>query len=85
MAAEEQSDSNATNMEVHTKQRCGIEFLHVERMAPIDIHLCLLECLWRANSGCDHSKAVSGTFQQWVTSAGANFYVCSMQALVHHL
>jgi len=29
-------------MEMHLKQRCGIEFLHVEKVAPIDIHQCLL-------------------------------------------
>jgi len=23
------------------------------------------ECLWRPNSGCEHSESVSGAFQQW--------------------
>ena len=46
------------------------------------------ECIWRLNSGCEHSEAVSDAFQQWrqqqwLTSAGAGFYECSMQALVH--
>ena len=27
--------------------------------------LMLVECLWRPNSGCEHSEAVGGTFQQW--------------------
>ena len=27
--------------------------------------LMLAEYLWRPNSGCEHSKAVGGTFQQW--------------------
>ena len=42
MAAEGQSDRMVSDMEVHMKQRCGIEFLHAEKMAPIDIHLHLL-------------------------------------------
>ena len=25
----------------------------------------LVECLWRPNSGCEHSEAVGGAFQQW--------------------
>ena len=25
----------------------------------------LVECLWRPNSGCEHSEAVDGAFQQW--------------------
>jgi len=29
-------------MEVHMKQNCGTEFLHVEQMAPADIHQLLL-------------------------------------------
>jgi len=37
MAAEEQSD-----MKVHMKQRCVTEFLRAEKMAPTDIHWCLL-------------------------------------------
>jgi hypothetical protein len=28
----------ASDMEVRTKQRCAIEFLHVEKIAPVDIH-----------------------------------------------
>ena len=27
--------------------------------------LMLAECLWRPNSGCENSEAVSGVFQQW--------------------
>ena len=45
--------------------------------------------LWRSNSGCEHNEAMGGQFQQWhqrqwVTSTGADFYKCGMQALVHH-
>ena len=42
MAAEGQSDTMASDMEVCMKQRCVTEFLHAEKMAPTDIHLCLL-------------------------------------------
>ena len=38
MAAEGQSDRMAPDMEVYMKQRCVTEFLHVEKIAPIDIH-----------------------------------------------
>ena len=42
MAAEGQSDRMTSDMEVGMKQRYGIELLHVEKIAPIDIHQCLL-------------------------------------------
>ena len=48
--------------------------------------LTLTECLWRPNSGCEHSEAVGDVFQPWwlrVTSAGADIYECSMQVPVH--
>jgi len=38
MAAEEQSDTMVSHMEVRMKQRCGIEFLHEEKIAPTNIH-----------------------------------------------
>ena len=41
MAAERQSDKMTSNMGMHKKQRCAIEFLHVEKIA-IDVHRCLL-------------------------------------------
>jgi len=31
-------DGMASDMEVCREQRCGIEFLHVEEMAPVAIH-----------------------------------------------
>ena len=31
----------ASDMEMHTKQRCVVEFLHVEITVPIDIHQLL--------------------------------------------
>ena len=42
LAAEGQSDRMASDMEVWMKQRCGIEFIHVEKMVPTDIHQHLL-------------------------------------------
>jgi len=42
MAAEEQSDKMASDMEAHMKERCIIKFLHAEQIAPVDIHQCLL-------------------------------------------
>ena len=42
MAAEGQSDTIASDMAVRMEQRCETEFLHVEKMAPIDIHQHLL-------------------------------------------
>ena len=42
MAAERQSDRMASGMEVWMKQRCVIEFLCAEKMAPTDIHQHLL-------------------------------------------
>ena len=55
-------------------------------------HRCspvLAECWWRPHSGCEHSDAVGGAFphwqqRQWVSSAGADFHMQGMQALVHH-
>jgi len=42
MAAEGQSDKMASDMEAWMEQRCVTEFLHAEKMAPIDIHGHLL-------------------------------------------
>ena len=42
MTAEGQSDKMASDIDVHMKQSCVIEFLHVEKIAPNDIHRRLL-------------------------------------------
>ena len=42
MAAEQQPDKMASDTEVHMKQKCVTEFLHVEKMAPTHIHQHLL-------------------------------------------
>ena len=59
MAAEGQCDKMMFVTEVCMKQRHVTEFLRVEKIAPIDIHL------WRTNSRCEHSVVVGGAFQQW--------------------
>ena len=41
MAAEGQSDRVASDMEVHIKQKCDIEFLYVKNIATSNIHLHL--------------------------------------------
>jgi len=51
--------------------------------------LTLAKCLWRVSSGCEPSELVGGVFQQWrqwqwVTTAGADLYECSMHYHVHH-
>jgi len=38
MVIEGQSDRMVSDFEVRMKQRCGIKFLHVEKIAPTDIH-----------------------------------------------
>ena len=43
MTAEGQSDKMASDMEVHMKIICGIEFLHMEKIVPIDVHQHLLK------------------------------------------
>jgi hypothetical protein len=42
MTAEGQSDKLASDIEVRMKQKCAIEFLNAEKIAPIDIHRCFL-------------------------------------------
>jgi len=54
-----------SDVEVRMKQRCVIEFLHVEKMASIDIYLCLLS-VYGDQTVDEHSKVVGGVFQQWL-------------------
>ena len=58
-AAEGQSDKMASDTEGHMEQRYVIEFLHVEKMAPIGIHQHLL------NVDGDQTVYVS-TVRWWV-------------------
>jgi transposase len=59
MTAEGQSDKMASDIEVRMKQRCVIEFLQAKKIAPNDIHQCLL------NVYEDQTVDV-GTVRQWV-------------------
>ena len=59
MAAEGQPDTTVLDMEVHMKQKCVTKFLYAEKMAPIDIHRCLL------NIYGDQTVDVSAV-RQWV-------------------
>ena len=62
MAAESRSDKMMSDMEVHMKQRSGIEFLHTEKLAPVDFHLLNIY----GNQTVDlNSGVVGGVFQQW--------------------
>ena len=58
-----------------------------KKMAPTDIHQCLLIFLWRSNSGCEHSEVLDGVLQQWwcwcERQAMFQMAMCSVQALVH--
>ena len=62
MAAEGQSDTVTSDMEVHMKQRCVTEFLLVEKNGTHWHSLTLAECWWRPNSGCEHNEVASGAF-----------------------
>ncbi|XP_031461807.1 high mobility group protein HMG-I/HMG-Y isoform X1 [Phasianus colchicus] len=59
MAAEGHSDKMASDIEVRMKQWCVIEFLHAEKIEPVDIHRRLL------NVYGDQTVDVS-TVRRWV-------------------
>ena len=42
------------------------------------------ECLWRPNTGCQHSEVVVGVLQQWQQWVTSDFYEHGRQALIHH-
>jgi len=74
MGAEGQSDRMVSDMEVPMKHRCGIEFLHSEKVASTDIHQHLL------NVYKDQTVNVSAV-RQWVvhlssSSSHADFSQC---------
>jgi len=57
MTAERQSDKMASEKEVCLKQRAGSEFLHEEKMAPIDIRQRLLNVSGKNAKLCsDYAK-----------------------------
>ena len=73
-----QSDRIESDTETHRKQRSVTEFLHVEKIAPIDFHSHLL------NVSGDQTVDVGAVFQlQWDTFSGAGSEKCSMQTLVN--
>ena len=61
MAEEGQSDKMESDMEVHMKQRCVTEFLQMEKIAPTDIHQCLLNV---SGDQTVNVSLVDGVFQQ---------------------
>ena len=63
MEAEGQSDKMASDIEMDMKQMCVIEFLHAEKMAPIDIRLCLLN-IFEDQMECAYRDVVGGVIQQ---------------------
>ena len=76
---------NGVWQKVNMMQRSVTEFLHVNKKGTCWHSSTLTECLWRTNSGCEHSEVVGSAFQQWqqwVTSAGADFYERSIQLLL---
>jgi len=79
MAAEGQSDKIASDMELCMKQRCVTEFLYAEKIAPTDIHWCLL------NIYGDQTVDVS-TARQWVVrfSSGNNDMKGKHTQMSHH-
>jgi len=67
MAAEEQSDRMASDMEAHMEQRCVTEILHVENMAPIDTCWTFMEikqgmwAQWGAGGGFSNTDSNGGS------------------------
>ena len=65
----------ASDVKVRMKQRCITEFLHVERMAPTDIHQCLLKVFG------DLTVGVS-TVRWWVVHFSSDDSNCGSLPLV---
>ena len=59
MEADRQSDKMMSDMEACMKQRCVTEFLHTERIAPTDIHQCLLNIY-------EDQRVDGSSVRQWV-------------------
>ena len=83
-------------LEVRIKKRCRNEFLHVEKMALIDIHWCLLKIFgdqivdvsavrqWVVCSSRGDRDVKGKPHSWWPCTVGTDFYDHGMQALVHH-
>ena len=59
MAAEGQSDRTSSDIEAYMEHRSGFEFLHAKKMAPTDIHQCLLNV-------CGKQTVDRSTVRRWV-------------------
>ena len=72
----------ASDMDVCVKERCVSEFLRVEKIAPTDFHLHLLNIY-------GHQAVDVSTVKQWVVcfrsgdGDSGSFYEYSIQVLVH--
>jgi len=66
MAAEEQTDRMASDMEVCMKQRCVTEFLHEGKNGTHWQSLMLAERLWSPNSGCSTIRGLVMWIFHWI-------------------
>lgn len=62
-AAERQSNNLVSNMEVCIKQRCADEFLHMKKIAFIDILCCLMN-IYGDQTMIVSTVKLAGAFQQ---------------------
>ena len=69
MTAEGQSDRMASAMEASMKQKCVLELLHAEKVAPVDIHQHLLN-VYGGQIVEMSTMMQSGAFQQWRQCCG---------------
>lgn len=82
LAAEGQSETMASDMEVQLKQRCVMEFLHVEKDAAIHKCQCLLniygdQTVYKEKGSGWYTSTIMlviAAVKQRVTSAGADFF-----------
>ena len=69
-----------SDMEVHMKQRCVTEFLHVEKMALIDIHCYFLNL--DGDQTVDLSEVVSGVLHFSSGDSGSHIHWCRLHAML---
>lgn len=82
LAAEGQSETMASDMEVQLKQRCVMEFLHVEKDAAIHKCQCSLniygdQTVYKEKGSGWYTSTIMlviAAVKQRVTSAGADFF-----------
>lgn len=86
MSAEGQSHKMAFDMEVSMKQKCVIEYLHVEKMAPTDIHWCLLytygDQAWNLFHICAKLLSMK-RFRKWINSSFPNIIKAARKESCH--